>query len=351
MRVLLLSTLLVAVVLVSSTLAASSLSVRNSVAITRSGLAGTWFDYIVVIVMENHGINATYGSSCMGDCLYFNNLANAYSLAKNYDKGGVPGSLGDYIALTSGVETVTCNGPPPDCVPDVANIVDRIEGVHLSWRAYMEDYPTNCAPSCSPGGCFVGSSFGGVGHYSSTHNPFVYYRDIVNSTGRCRLITPANSLIDSTQACGTPTPIVETDDLFLKDLNSVVNASNYMFLTPNNFDNVHDCGGPVSIGNAYLQRMIPRILNSTLFQTRRAAVFVTFDEPDPYRGTPPNDSSKLYTVWASYNSAHTKPTYQSIKPYNHFSSLKTVENNWGFPPFFTSKNDGPVPDMGEFLLT
>jgi hypothetical protein len=142
--------------------------------------------------------------------------------------------------------------------------------------------------------------------------------------------------------------------LFLNGLNSPSNAANYTFLTPNTIDDVHDCGdgtsfGPVTVGNLYLQQLVPQILNSAVFKTTRAVLFVTFDEPDPYRGCT-CDPAFLYTVWASHNSAHTQgPGYRSIKTYNHFSFLRTVENNWGFKPFFTSKNDGTATDMKEFL--
>jgi hypothetical protein len=335
--------MLVTVILVSSTLASNSLSVNNSVVVT-SGLP-LWFQYVVIIVLENHGINQTYGSSCFGNCTFFSYLANTNSLAENYDKGGVPGSLGDYIALTSAVGNVICNGSPPDCVPDVPNIVDRIEGAHLTWKAYMEDYPSSCGSSCSSGNCYMGGG-PGLGKYASIHNPFVYYRDITNSTRRCSRIVPANSFAPPSQICGISTSpgVAETDDFLLKDLNSVSNAANYMFLTPNTIDDVHDCMD-VSTGNLYLQQLIPSVLNSTLFRTKRAALFITYDEPDGYGASTPY----LYAVWASHGATYTKPNFKSVNHYTHFSSLRTIENNWGFLPFFSSSNDGTASDMGEFF--
>ena len=348
MRTPALSLTFVAVILLSSTVASSSLNIDNSGNVAASPL-GKWFDYVVIIEMENHGINQTYGSSCFGNCTFFSSLADMNALAENYDKGGVPGSLGDYIVLTSGVGTVSCNGSPPDCVPDVPNIVDRIEGTHLTWKAYMEDYPSPCVSNCSPiGSCFVGGS-STLGKYASIHNPFVYYHDIVNSTSRCAKIVPANSVIppaQATQVCGTSAApgIVETDDRLLSDLNSVSNAANYTFLTPNTIDDAHDCMD-VSTPNLYLQQLVPKILSSTLFTTKRAALFITYDEQDGYGASIP----QLYAVWASHNAAHTQPSFKSINHYTHFSLLKTIENNWGFLPFFASTNDGTAVDMAEFF--
>lgn len=338
------TSLLCLAIVVLGVFASSSPTVGNTGTILPSGI-GRWFDYVVLILLENHSINQTYGGSCFGNCTFFNSLADANALAESYDKGGVPGSLGDYIALTSGVGTVNCNNSPPACVPDVPNVVDRTEGSHLTWKAYMEDYPSSCGSNCSVGGCFVGGS-STLGLYESIHNPFVYYHDIVNNTSRCSRIVPASSMIPAAQICGTSQApgIVETDDLFLKDLNSVSTSSNYMFLSPNRVDDVHDCKD-VSTPNLYLQRLIPNVLNSTLFRTKRSALFITYDEPDGF-GT---SQSQLYTVWASHNALYTQPVFKSNNHYTHFSLLRTIEDNWGFPSFFSSTNDGTATNMGEFF--
>jgi acid phosphatase len=331
-------------------LASSTLSIGNS-GIVKAG--SVWFDYVVTILLENHGINQTYGGSCIGNCTYFNNLADVNSLAKNYDKGGVPGSLGDYIALTSGIffgiDHVNCNDPPTTSTCghiNSANIVDRIDGAHLTWKAYMEDYPSSCGTNCSTGGnCYMGSS--GPGHYVAIHNPFVYYQNIQNNSTRCARVVPANSVSLAQTPCGPASGlpgVVNVDDLFLNDLNSVASSSNYMFLSPNSVDDVHDCGD-VSTGNLYLQRLIPQILSSTLFTTRRAALFITYDEQDGWGATTP----QLYAVWVSHNAAYTQSAFRSIQPYTHFSSLRTIEDNWGLVPFFTSKNDGIAGNMKEFF--
>src|SRR3989441_516978 len=120
-------------------------------------------------------------------------------------------------------------------------------------------------------------------------------------------------------------------------------ASNYMFLTPNSIDNTHDCPNNVSAGNAWMKEMIPTILGSTLFQTRRAALFVTFDEPRT------STNLQLYSVWASNPS---NPTILSGHKSNHsytlYSPLRTIEDNWNLTPFFAS-NDGSASNMQEFF--
>src|SRR3989442_5269468 len=57
-----------------------------------------YFDYVVVIVMENKNLNQTYGDSCVGNCSYITQLANAYGLAGNYS-GVAHRSLPNYLTL------------------------------------------------------------------------------------------------------------------------------------------------------------------------------------------------------------------------------------------------------------
>src|SRR6266511_4073655 len=72
--------------------------------------------------------------------------------------------------------------PGPDCTAGSApNLVDSLENRGLTWKAYMEDYPSSCGSHCSPGGCFLTDS----SQYAARHDPFVYFGDIVNSTARC----------------------------------------------------------------------------------------------------------------------------------------------------------------------
>jgi acid phosphatase len=195
----------------------------------------------------------------------------------------------------------------------------------------MEDYPSSCGSHCSPGNCFLGDT--GTGQYAARHDPFVYFDDIVNSTARCSRIVPSNS-----GGKGGP------DDLFLSDLASPSTASNFMWLTPNLCNDMHDCS--VSAGDTYLSQVVPNILNSTLFTHQKAALFITFDEGNGY--CPLNGSSRdcVYTVWAG---STVKTKFQSSNQYNHFSFLKTLETVWKLPPL--TSNDRNAMPMTEFFAS
>lgn len=358
MRISILPIVLATVILLSSASASSSLNVSSSGVITSSPV-GRWFDYIVVIMLENHQINHTYGmpvtpntgwntgsQTCLGNCTYFNNLADANGFAESYTNHLVKGSLGDYIAITSGDGSVSCNSPPGGTCgpfPDT-NIADRIENHGLTWKAYMEGYPIalGCANSDNPST-----------HYSTIHNPFIYYQDISGSA-RCNNIVNANSVnAPQTNPCWPNPP--QNDNLFIGNLSSTATASNYMFLTPSSIDDAHDCND-ISLTNLWLNQTIPQILNSFVFRTQRAALFITFDEPDCTSTTtpphtcpnPPKGYPLLYTVWASNPAIPTTiGGHKSVAVYDHFSLLRTVEDNWNLPTI--TSNDASAMPMSEFL--
>src|ERR1700756_1525508 len=290
------------------------------------------FNYVVVIVMENQGLGDIIHNPVAP---FLNQLASSYSVATNYTAINHP-SLPNYLSLVSGQDfgswsKTDCNPGPGCSAGGAANIVDSLENRGLSWKAYMEDYPSSCGSQCSPGNCFVGDN--GTGQYPARHDPFVYFDDIVNSTARCSRVVPANS-----GGRGTP------DDLFLSDLASPSTASNLMWLSPNLCNDMHDC--PTSTGDTYLSQLVPNILNSTLFTHHKAALFITFDEGNGY--CPLNGSSQdcVYAVWAG---PVVKTNFQSANHHDHYSFLRTLETNWRLPSLTT--NDRSATPMTEFFIS
>src|SRR6266568_1579194 len=92
-----------------------------------------YFDYIVVIILENKNLNQAYGASCYGNCSYITQLADSYGLAENYS-GVAHGSLPNYLTLTSGANysyspwTYNCYGyvQTNGCSVNAPNVIDAI---------------------------------------------------------------------------------------------------------------------------------------------------------------------------------------------------------------------------------
>src|SRR5439155_1068490 len=121
------------------------------------------------------------------------------------------------------------------------------------------------------------------------------------------------------------------------DFGSTLTASNYMWLTPNIQNDMHSSS--IQKGDTYMSVLVPQILDSAVFKTKKAALYVTFDE-----GTSTNPSP-IYTVWAG---PAAKTGYSSSFGYNHFSFLATVEANWNLANL--TANDRDAPNLTEFFV-
>jgi hypothetical protein len=303
-------------------------------------------------MMENQNINQTYKCGTICDP-WLTPFADNYSLALNYH-AVYNGSLPNYFALTMGqINTggIDCSPNParqPYCPQNYVNIVDRLEGAGKTWKAYIEEYPGSGSGALySSGGCFIGWANGaGDTFYGASHNPFVYYSNIVNNTGRCNRVVRANTLATTLGP--------ENDDVLLADLNNQnLVAPNYMWLSPNECDQMHHlCSWPgvtdmITQGSMYLSSLVPQILNSYIFRTQRAALMITFDECQNVITNNCLTTNRIYNVWASKNPSIVKQNYKSNVWYSHYSFLHTIETNWNLQAL--TNNDRLANDMTEFF--
>lgn len=314
--------------------------------------------------MENHNANETYNCGSVCDA-FLTPFANAHAFSTNF-RSTFNGSLASYFALTMGKHNDPAKECSPDpqesspglsyCPQDFKNIVDIIERGGLTWKAYFEDYPTSCGSRCSPGNCYVGyyPPDPNNSNYAGSHNSFVYFTNVVNRTDRCSRIVPANSVVNLSAP--------ENDTRLLDDLSSTSTAPNFMWLAPNECDQMHHgCGwgvDQVTQGSMYLQNTVPQILNSNIFRTHRAALFITFDEcqniitnnctiTDPVTGQI-YSTNRIYTLWASaHGSGIAKENFKSNNLYNHYSFLSTLEWAWNLPSL--TSNDYSAPIMREYF--
>jgi hypothetical protein len=297
-----------------SSVPASDFSRTASGEIPRAAGSGLYFDYLVIVILENKNLCDVL-TTCGGFAPYLTSLSEEYGIADEDRYCGINPSLPNYLCLTGGSD-FGCEGysgnPHSNACTGAAwnasNVVDRLEAGGLSWKVYQEDMPSNCYGFDS-------------GLYAVRHNPFVYYRNIATNATRCAHVVPAG-------------PSAGSHATFLADLGSTSTASNFMWLTPNLCNDMHDCS--MRIEDAYMSTLVPQILGSSIFQTTRAALLVTFDEAYGF----PN-----YKVWAG---PVAKRSYFSSYGYTHFSVLATIESNWNLSPL--TSNDRDAPHMGEFFV-
>ena len=283
---------------------------------------GNYFDHALIIIMEDHGIQDVCGRSpppCLSSngASYMAGLANTYAVGSQY-LGITHVSQTDYMALIGG-DTFGCSSSPCSPVPN-SNLVDRLEASGLTWKGYMENQ--NVASGCDTGYQLP---------YTQEHNPFVAFQDVLNSSARCN-----NIVLPNPSSCNI------TDCVLINDLNSA-SAPNFMFLTPNDCNNMHGytypngtvlCPESISMGDNYISSLVPNILNSAAFTNQRSALFIIFDEGNGYC---PLDGSSKDCVYAVLAGNLAKASFATSNLYDHYSLLTTIENNWNLQSL--SSND------------
>jgi phospholipase C len=316
--------------------------------------------HVFILVLENQSYSTTFGKYTPAPYLA-NTLTSKGALLSQYYGIG-HWSLDNYLALISGqapnsdtqadCPTLTefqlsrpkldANGQAlgTGCLypPMVRTLADQLEAAKLTWKGYMEDMGNNPAresPTCghSPLGGDERTSRATVGDkYAAKHNPFVYFHSILDDQSRC------------------DAHVVNLDKL-PTDLSSADTTPNYSFITPNLCNDGHDAncvdgklGGFQAI-EAFLQKWVPLITDSPAYK-QDGLLIITFDESDSRgadaatdccgeQGLPGEQQLPGVTgpgggrVGAVLLSRFIKPGTVSTVPYNHYSMLRYVEDQFG----------------------
>ena len=247
-------------------------------------------DHVAVIVMENHGYSEVIGSS---SAPYTNSLAHTYALSANYFAVTHP-SLPNYLALAGG-STFGITDDCTDChVAGAPSLVNQLDAAGLSWTDYQEGMPS---------ACFRGAD-NPSGQYAKKHNPFIYFDAVANIPALCSHIAPATSL---------------TGDIAARRLPA------FTWITPNLCNDTHDCS--VQTGDTYLAGLVPGLLQAL---GPHGALFLVWDESED------SDTSGCCGgkaagghVPAIVAGGGARAAATSSVAYDHYSVLRTIEDNWG----------------------
>src|SRR2546426_63637 len=307
--------LLMAVLVASQTIIFETSGKLQTVNATFSSTAP--FQYIVTILMENNGlcdVTPSLVSGCGSSPIpapYMTSLAQSYGFSTHYTAVDHP-SEPNYVALFGG-STFGYASDGYCCFQlNAPNLVDRLEAAGLTWKAFAED--ASGSGTCN----FMPPRAG-------DHYPFIGFSDMKTSARCADMLTTTSPL----------------DPEFVAALNGAA-LPNYVWLTPNDTDNMHSSS--VAVGDAYLATLVPLILSSRMFTTQKAALFVVFDEGND---SCPTGNSNSDCVVAEWSGPAVKKAYSSSTSYNHYSYLSTLEANWNLPSL--TSNDASAIPMTEFF--
>jgi hypothetical protein len=342
------------------------------------------FGHVFIIVLENEGYTTTFGANSKAPYLSQTLVSQGVLLSQYYGTGHA--SNDNYVSMISGQAGTPENhndciiygdfnltGVTPDgqaigsgCIypSSIKTLPDQLTEAGKTWRAYMGDMgndPSRESATCGHPALNTtdmtqsaekpSATLTNGDQYATRHNPFVYFHSILDSPACTADVVNLNQLA--------------------ADLTDEEKTPNFVFVTPNLCDDGHDApcvtgapGGLVS-ADAFLKKWIPMIQASPAYQ-RDGLIIVTFDEggytltvtpsggfiiafqgqaccseqPGPNLGSYPQSSQfGPYTLtFGSYGGDRTgavllsprlKPGTVSNVPFNHYSMLKTLEDNFG----------------------
>jgi phosphatidylinositol-3-phosphatase len=295
-----------------------------------------------------------------------------------------------YVAAISGSNWFVNddNDDNPNNRFDHTNLVDQLEASHHSWGAYMESMPSvgylgDNAPT-SPN----------VQLYVSKHTPFVLFTDIRHNPARLANVKPYSQFAADLAANRVPDFVWispnQCHDMYGGVFVQV--ASDGSDGTPCPFGSTKDDPNDAALkqkADAFVHDAVTAIMASKAW-TGNSAIFVVDDEND-FTGNPTTDGwesaagccdSPLLpngyqflnssgnpdgTVWScpigvnpacQYGGglipaivvARNGPRgFVSNRPYNHYSLLRTIEENWGLPYLGNASDSAQVHSMSEFF--
>jgi hypothetical protein len=306
-------------------------------------------DHIFVIMLENHSQSSVIGDP---NAPFITALAHRYGMADNY-YGVTHPSMPNYIATIAGDNFGLQDDNDQNVVNlDRVNLVDQLEAHHIGWDAYLDTLPADKLARFGP--VVNGST---VSLYAKKHNPFVLFDDVKNNPERMSHVRDYSQLAS--------------------DLNSR-NAPQFVWITPNQCNDMH--GGvyvavpghpetPCPYGStkddandaalkqkadAFVHTAVDTIMSSKAW-TRHSAIVIVTDENDftgnsetggwesavgccdsPYvaAGDPrvsatwPGGTYGGGLIPAVVVTASGPRHFVDHTPYNHYSLLTTIEDNW-----------------------
>ncbi len=262
---------------------------------------------IFTIVLENHDADV------VEEMPYLQGLADQYASADAYYADHHP-SLPNYLQLLSGTDQDVADDDGPDKHQlDAKNLASQLDAASIPWRAYMEDMGEPCLMKDK-------------GLYAVRHNPFVYFTSVTSDPSGCK------------------EHIVDMDAHLDDDLAS--NAHRYVWITPNDCNNMHDCEPAAT--DDWLAGLIPRLMDSDGYKNG-GAIFILWDEGGQDASYVFGGKQSIPAVVISDRVA--SPGFVSDVLYSHDSYLATVEDAFGIPRLPTTTDSTPMADLFDASFT
>ncbi|KZV72135.1 hypothetical protein PENSPDRAFT_604818 [Peniophora sp. CONT] len=269
----------------------------NGTLATQPVVPGAVFDRFIQVWLENQDFDTVSSTAT------FQKLAAQGILLDSYYALTHP-SEPNYLAAAGGDFFGLGNDDLINVPSNVSTIVDLLEAKNISWASYQENMPTvgyegfNFASENYLNGSATEYDF-----YFRKHNPTIMYDSVVNDSSRLARHRNFNDFAADVNASALP---------------------QWIFITPNMVNDGHDTS--VDFCADFLSFWLVPLLNDARFVTNRTLLLLTFDETETY-----TQNNRVFTVLLGGEEVITKNLTgtKDSTYYTHYSSLSTVEANWG----------------------
>jgi hypothetical protein len=308
--------------------------------------AGAPLDHIFVIMLENHSQSSVIDDP---NAPFITGLAHQYAMADDY-YGVTHPSMPNYIATIAGDNFGLQDDNDQNVVNlDRPNLVDQLEAQHIRWDAYMEALPSDKLARFNP------SSADPV--YSKKHNPFVLFDDVKSDPARMAHVRNYSQMAADLNSPAAPQFVWITPDQCNDMHGGVYDAVPGYPETPCPYGSTKDDANDAALkqkADAFVHTAVDTITSSHAW-TRRSAIVIVTDEND-YTGNSETggwesadgccDSPYVAAGDPRVSASWPGGTYGGglipaivvtaagprhavdHTPYNHYSLLTSIEDNW-----------------------
>ncbi len=310
-------------------------------------------DHVYVLMLENHSRSSVIDNP---NAPYITRLAHTYTMADHY-YGVTHPSMPNYIASIAGDNFGIQDDNDQNVVNlDRRNLVDQLEAHRIRWGAYMEDLPADKLARFGP----ERADGTQISLYAKKHNPFVLFDDVKNNPARMAKVKDYSRLAADLDKKRAPQFVWISPNQCNDMHGGVYDTVPGHPETPCGYGSTKDDTNDAALkqkADAFVKQAVRTIRGSKSWTKRSAIVIVTdendytgneetggwenaegcCDSPFVSKGDPrvsadwPGGTYGGGLIPAIIVSARSRGGHVDHTPYNHYSLLTTIEENWGLP--------------------
>ncbi|OCK73011.1 phosphoesterase-domain-containing protein [Lepidopterella palustris CBS 459.81] len=256
-----------------------------------SNVSGKGFDRIIQIWLENTDYEKAFEDPNLQALAKQGiSLTNYWGVTHPSEPNYAASVAGDYFGME--------NDDFISIAANVSTVVDLLDTKGISWGEYQESLPY----AGYTGFNFTNQQNTSNNDYVRKHNPLILFDSVANNATRLSLIKNFTSFYS---------------DLAAKTL------PQWSFITPNMTNDGHDT--TITFAASWAKTFLTPLLNNT-YLMNNTLIILSFDEVETYTA-----QNKVFTILLGGAIPDSAKGTTDNTFYTHYSTLSTVEMNWGLP--------------------